>query len=269
MGHGLFPSGHPLLDTYLDGGFRRGQLHEIFAGDADDNGSAAGLAAMLALCALPPGKDILWLRTLDAPRRGGRFNPAGLAELGGNPASLLMAVAPDDTALLRCAAEALRCDGFGAVIAECWGAPCVLDLTASRRLTLAANLAGVTAFLLRLDAQEQPSTADTRWSVRSAPSTPLAANAPGYPALDITLLRRRAGRSGESWRVEWDRDRRIFREAQAAAGTGGLHSDGHNGSENGAENGTGAAGGAPLPGAVVPLPARQPVEPGRRIKRRA
>lgn len=210
-GHATFPSGHPSLDAYLEGGFKRGQLHEIFAEDAEDNGSAAGFAAMLAQCAARNGNGILWLRTVDAPRRGGRFNPAGFAELGGDPGALLMAVAPNDTALLRSAADALRCNGFGAVIVECWGSPAILDLTASRRLTLAADRMGVTAIMLRLNAREQPSTADTRWSVQSAPSVPLAANAPGYPALDLTLLRRRSGAAGKSWRVEWDRDQQSFR----------------------------------------------------------
>ena len=207
-----FQSGHLSLDAYLDGGFQRGQLHEVFADSADHNGSAAGFAAMLALRGLQSGKTILWLRTVDATRKGGRFSPAGFAELGGDPSSLLMAVAPDDTALLRCAADALRCHGFGVVIVECWGAPSSLDLTASRRLTLAANHTGVTPIMLRLGASEQPSTAHTRWLVQSAPSIPLEANAPGYPSFDLTLLRRRSGQSGKSWRVEWDRDARSFHQ---------------------------------------------------------
>lgn len=244
-------SGHAALDSYLDGGLRRGQLHEIFANSADDNGSAAGFAAMLALCATQPRKRTLWLRTLDAPRRGGRFNSAGLAELGGDPAALLMAVAPDDTVLLRSAADALRCSGFGAVIIECWGSPAILDLTASRRLTLAAGQAGVTAFMLRLGAREQPSTAETRWSVQSAPSTPLEANAPGHPVLDVTLLRQRSGPAGKSWRMEWNRDQRCFQEPARNAANGNDHSA------------------APLSGAVVSIPASKPAVHSWGGKRRA
>lgn len=214
----MFQSGHPSLDAYLDGGFQRGQLHEVFASDAEDNASAAGFAAMLALRALAPGKPLLWLRTVEATRKGGRFNPAGFCELGGDPAALLMAVAPDDVALLRCAADALRCHGFGAVLIECWGAPPTLDLTASRRLTIAASHTGVTAIMLRPDAQEQPSTASTRWLVQAASSRPLEANAPGYPVLDLTLLRQRSGPSGRNWRLEWDRDERVFREITGQSG---------------------------------------------------
>ena len=244
-------SGYGALDGYLDGGFRRGQLHEIFASDAEDNGSAAGFTAMLALCAAQSRKKTLWLRTLDAPRRGGRFNSVGLAELGGDPATLIMAVAPDDTVLLRSAADALRCKGFGSVIIECWGSPAILDLTASRRLTLAARQAGVTAFMLRLGAQEQPSTADTRWSVQSAPSVPLEANAPGHPVLDVTLLRQRSGPAGKHWRMEWNRDQRSFQEPTGIA---------HYGNSLAA---------APVSGAMVSVSASEPAAHSWGLKRRA
>lgn len=217
----VFASGHASLDAYLDGGFQRGQLHEIFAKTAEDNGSATNFAAMVALCGLEQDKGILWLRTIGAMRKGGRFHPAGLVELGGDPGALFMAVAPDDKALLQSASDALRCDAFGVVIVECWGSPSILDLTACRRLTLAAGRSGVTAIMLRLDAREQHSTASTRWSVGTATSTPLTANAPGHPTFDLSLLRRRAGPSDKSWLVEWDRDERSFRRCvQAQDDTG-------------------------------------------------
>src|SRR3546814_12065708 len=107
--------------------------------------------------------------------------------------------APDDVSLLRCAADAARCAGLGVVIAECWGHPRVLDLTATRRLTLAAEKSGVTILLLRMDAEPMPRAADTRWQVRAAPSQALEANAPGHAALEIELLRRRAGPAGMRW----------------------------------------------------------------------
>lgn len=246
--HGVFSSGHASLDAYLDGGFQRGQLHEIFADAAEDNGSASGFAAMLALRGLHPGKGILWLRTFSGIRKGGRFNPCGFAELGGDPSALVMAVAADDTTLLRSASDALRCDGFGVVVIECWGSPAILDLTASRRLTLAADRSGATAVMLRLDAREQPSTANTRWSVRSAPSAQLEANAPGYPTLDLTLLRRRAGPSGKRWKVEWDRDRQTFRQPPAI------------------QRPARPIGPASLPGAVVSLPGLKPSATRKRLK---
>lgn len=211
-GAGWFSLGHAGIDAMLGGGLARGRLHEAFAAEAEDAASAAGFAAMLALRARPAGSAVLWLRTDDAERRCGRFHAPGFADLGGDPDALLLAMAPDPVALLRSAADAARCAGLGAVVVEGWGKFPALDLTASRRLALAAEKSGVTVLMLRIGAEPVPSAAETRWAVRSAASVALEANAPGPAMLDIELLRRRAGPSGMRWRVEWDRDRCAFRE---------------------------------------------------------
>src|SRR3546814_16745194 len=57
-----------------------------------------------------------------------------------------------------------------------------------------------------------PSTAHTRWAVRSAPSLPLEANAPGHPAMEVELLRQRGRPAGGVWQVEWDREQTIIRD---------------------------------------------------------
>lgn len=219
------------IDRRIGGGLARGRLHELFAADAEDSASAAGFALMLALRVAAPGRAIVWLRQDEAEARGGRLHPAGLVELGGSPATLVLAMLPDAAGLLRAAADVLRCPEVGVAVIELWRNPRLLDLTASRRLALAAEASGVTALLLRADATPVPSAAQTRWAVRACPSIPLEADAPGFPALEISLLRQRAGPSGVSWQVEWDRDRRTFRES-------------------------------PLPGAVVPFPAGRPAAEG-------
>ncbi|MGS1018038.1 ImuA family protein [Allosphingosinicella humi] len=225
-GAGWFPLGHAGIDAMLGGGLARGRLHEAFAAEADDAASAAGFAAMLALRAMPAGSAVLWLRTDDAERRCGRFHASGFAELGGDPDALLLALAPDPVALLRGAAEAARCAGLGAVVVEGWGRLPALDLTASRRLALAAEKSGVTVLMLRIGAEPVPSAADTRWRVGAAPSDGLEANAPGHVTLDIELLRRRAGPSGLRWRLEWDRDRCAFREPALSGAVVSLPSHG-------------------------------------------
>lgn len=207
--HGAFATGHEGLDSAV-GGFARGRIHELFGLEAQDAGSAAAFALLFALLASGEDGTMLWLRADKAVRQCGALYGPGLAELGMDPARLLLGVMPDDTALLRAAADALRCPSLGAVVIECWGNPAVLDLTASRRLALAAEEAGTTAILLRIDAAPSPSAAETRWRVAAAPSAPLAANAPGHSAFDIVLLRRRAGPDGLAWRMEWNRDRRCF-----------------------------------------------------------
>src|SRR5690606_33522627 len=101
----------------------------------------------------------------------------------------------------RAGVDALRCNELGVVVIELWGDPPALDLTASRRLALAAETSGVSALLLRMGAAAGPSAARTRWQVSAAPSVPLAANAPGYPGWNIELLRQRGGPAGGPWHV--------------------------------------------------------------------
>jgi protein ImuA len=209
-------------------------VHELFAAEADDGPSAAGLAAMLALRTVGRRAPIFWLRADEAEQRGGALHAPGLVELGGDPDSLVLGQAPDTKALLRAAADAARCAGLGVLVVECWGKCPALDLTASRRLSLATEQSGVTLLMLRLEAEPVPSAADTRWGVIAAPSQALEANAPGPPMFEIELLRRRAGASGMRWRLEWDRDRLEFSEPA-------------------------------LPGAVVPLPSRRPVSAELRL----
>jgi protein ImuA len=212
-----FSLGHDPVDRALGGGLALGRLHEIFA-EADEAGSCAGFAALVGLRAGAMrggrGAPLLWLRTEAAQKQAGRLHATGLGELGLDPAALLLGLAPDEPALLHAAAEATRCAGLGVLLVECWGPMRAFDLTASRRLMLAAEASGVTVLVLRIltQLQFQPSAADTRWRVAAAPSTALEADAPGAPMFDLELLRRRAGSPAGPWRVEWDRDRSSFQE---------------------------------------------------------
>ena len=218
-------TGFAAIDDWLGGGLWRGRLHEVMAADREDAGSVAGFAAMLALQA-GEGRPLLWLRTEAAERQGGKLYATGLSELGLHGGGVLVGLVADDAALLKAANDAARCAGVGAVLVECWGDPRPLDLTATRRLMLAAEASGVTVLLLRMAAAESPSVADTRWRVKAAPSVPLADDtaegAPGHPVFEIELLRRRAGPAGVMWRVEWNRDRRQFQEPAAAPLSGAI-----------------------------------------------
>ena len=192
----------------LTRGLAPAQLHEIHALSQGEAASGAGFAIGCVLAA--GARPILWLRTEAAERQGGRLHGPGLIAMGLDPADLVVVVVGDDSALLRAAADGARCPGLGTVIAEGWGAMRGLDLTASRRLMLAAEASGVLMLVLRVGGQVVPSAAATRWSVASAPSRALAAEAPGAPAYDLELLRRRGGPAGARWRVEWNRDTQSF-----------------------------------------------------------
>lgn len=202
------PTGHVGIDRSLGGGMVRGRVHEVFAVDAADASSATGFVAMLALLF---GGGVVWLREEASQQRHG-LNVLGLAEIGLDPARLILGLPPDPLALLCAAADVARCPGVGVAVVEIWRDPRVLDLTATRRLALAAETSGVTVLLLRIAGVPAPSAAQTRWVVQSASSLPLEANAPGRPAFDIALVRQRGRPAGLDWRVEWDRDRAVFIE---------------------------------------------------------
>lgn len=206
---GHVPTGHDRIDRALGGGIMRARVHELVAQSEAEAGSGAGFASVLAQRL---GGEMIWLRECAAELRQGQLHAPGVAAIGMDPARLLLAVLPDATAVLRAAADAVRCAGLGSVVIELWGNPRAYDLTASRRLALLAEASGVTALLLRVGGAVAPSAAQTRIGVSPAPSVPLTADAPGYPAWTVELLRQRGRPAGGTWRVEWDREHGQLRD---------------------------------------------------------
>ena len=207
----LFRLGVPAVDEPLGGGLARAVLHEVFARSPANGAAASGFGLGLAMLAAG-SRPIVWIRQDFAETEAGRLYAPGLVELGRDPSGFILVRARDASGVLRAAMEAVRCQAVGAVGLEPWGEPGVLDLTATRRLSLAASASGVTALLVRAAARPEPSSAATRWSVASAPSRPLPANAPGFPSFAVSLLRHRAGLPARDWHVEWNRDRCSFQD---------------------------------------------------------
>jgi protein ImuA len=120
----------------------------------------------------------------------------GLSALGLAPERLIVVRARARDARLWALEEALRSPGLAAALAEVDR----LTLTQSRRLQLAAEAKGVTAFLLRpLAACDAPSAAVTRWRITALPGI-----TPGWgpPHWQVELFRCRGGRTG-SWAMTW------------------------------------------------------------------
>ena len=230
------------LDAVLDGGLARAALHEIHTPTASDSATGLGFAAILALRAAS-GRPILWVRQDALESRGGRLHPPGLAALGLDPSGLLLVRARDAQGVLRAGGEAARCPGLGAVLIEPMEGTRLLDLTATRRLSLAAQASGVTILLLRGTAPPRPSAATTRWLVRARPSRVLAAQAPGQPSFAVTLLRQRGGVAGQDWRLDWNPQQGRFHDASSSPTT------------------------PPFPRPVVPLPADRSAAPERSLRR--
>ena len=220
-------------DRALGGGLARAALHEVYAA-VGDAAAATGFTAAAALRAAG-AKSILWARQDFLESEAGALNPSGLAEFGLDPSRIVLVRCRDGEAVLRAGEQAARCAALGAVVIEPWGEPKLLDFTVSRRLALAASKSGVPIFLLRIAAMPRQSAAATRWNVEALASRALDANAPGFPAFKLSLLRLRGGVAGQMWRVEWNRDRRTFEDfARGAA--------------------------APVSGAVVSVSADRPAE---------
>jgi protein ImuA len=195
------------LDDALGGGLAVARLHEMWPAEAEDAPSATGFALLAAMKTAGAAGPIVWI---EQQGKQARIYPPGLAELGVDPARILFVNAPDEKALLRAAGDVTRSPAAKAVVIVPAGPARLLDLTASRRLTLFAERSGTTAILLRTADPQAPSAATTRWQVAAARSQALEANAPGLPVFTLDLLRQRGGAPSYGWTLEWDRDRARF-----------------------------------------------------------
>src|SRR5215212_4917939 len=206
--------GHAEVDAMLQGGLALGAMHEVFAEAGRQSAASTGFVAALAGRAAAR-RPLVWVRQDFTEIESGALSMSGLAELGLDPRLFVTVRAADVDSALRTAADALACDALGIVVLEVWGEAQQLDLVASRKLTLAAQASGVTGLLLRMAAEPQPSTAETRWIVRAAHSPPApclmpaAANAWGAPMFDAQLVRNRHGPVGR-WIMEWKCDECLF-----------------------------------------------------------
>lgn len=176
------------IDRHLPhGGLARAAVHEVLAAEP---GAAAGF------CALALGRSggtVLWIAA--EPDAW----PPGLARFGLSPAELVLVQARRPADGLWAMEEALRCPGIAGALLV---AP-ELDMTAARRLQLAAEAGGALGLLLRPDAEEAAATAAlTRWRVGAMEGTGSSAHDLGDPRWRLELLRCRGGRPRD-WQVVW------------------------------------------------------------------
>jgi len=202
------PLGFAPADAVLKGGLERGALHEVYAATNSETSATAfatGLAARVA-----GKKKILWIRQDFSAVEFGELSATGFLELGIDPSQILLVCTAHADDAIKAASDALTCGALGAIVIEIPGAPKILDMVTSRRLTLAAAQKNVTAFLLRFAAKLEASTAETRWLVRTAASSTEDENW-GQPVFQTDLVRNRHGRTGH-WVMEWNCNEGLFRE---------------------------------------------------------
>lgn len=208
------PLGHGEIDLCLKSGLQHGVLHEIFSAPGHETAATGFVAGLVTR--VSADKHSLWIRQDFSAHEFGDLSPTGLLELGLDPTRIFLLSVANASDGLRAAHDALSCAALDAVVIEISGNPKILDLTASRRLTLAAAQKSVTAFLLRLGAEPDASTAETRWLVRAAPSQ-IESEDWGYPVFEVNLIRNRHGKTGH-WLMEWNCDGRIFQSSTANHG---------------------------------------------------
>lgn len=210
--------GESSIDRRLQGRLPRAALHEIFSAKSEDIASSSAFAVMLMLRLGQVDRPTVWIAEEKVRICSGQLYPPGLVALGGNPDAMVLVETRNAKDALRASADAIRSGAAGAVMLSIYGNAPLLDLTATRRLMLAASSAGVLALLLRFDATPVASAAYSRWQIASAPSRPLAAGAPGYTAFDVALTRHRGGVAPFEMRLEWNHETRTFCEAPLSGG---------------------------------------------------
>ena len=206
------PLGHPLADDALKGGLALGALHEVFAEEGRQGATATGFALALTRRVTQNRRFVLWITQNFAGFEAGELAMPGFVELGLDPRFIVAVRADNAEMALRAAADGLACNALGAVVTELWGEPKAFDAVASRKLTLAAGISGVSGVMLRLAAAPEVSTAETRWVVRAARSQPTSRSAAwGEPVFDAELVRNRHGPTGR-WIMHWNCDAHFFEQ---------------------------------------------------------
>jgi protein ImuA len=207
--------GLPLVDRHFPGArLACGALHEVVAATHGDGPAVFGfvVALMTRALAARPGPVILI-----APRRCfedfGKPYGHGLRRLGLDVGRLVLIETRSDKDALWAMGEALHSKAAAAVVGALGRD---LDLTMSRRLSLAAAASGAPLLLLRPSPATGATAAATRWRVAVAPAARGRYGALARCRWSVTLERCRNGCTGQ-WLFEWDHVAHRFRLAEVLA----------------------------------------------------
>ena len=200
------------LDRALGGGLAKGALHEIGPAAPRIGGAATGFAIALAVLALREGRQAIWIRPDFIAAEAGELYGPGLALMGLSLQRLVVLEVPRVRDGLWAMEEALQCRAAGAVVTELMGEDA--DLTATRRLALAAGAGGGLGLILRHRPCRAANAAMSRWEVASAGGERDGFGGLGLPAFAVSLVKNRHGPTGQ-WRLSWDHHERAFVTAPA------------------------------------------------------
>jgi protein ImuA len=209
--------GQPEIDHLLGGGLARGAMHEVAPTVALHLGAATGFTLALAVLAVAgaQAKDAIWIQTDFAAAEAGPPYGPGLDAFGLASERLVVLRVPRAIDVLWAMEEALKHRAPAAVIAELTDD--AADLTATRRLALAARHGDGLGLLLRHRATTDPSAAMTRWEVAATAGPRDAFGGLGATTFALSLVRNRRGPAGR-FTLSWDHHARVFVAAAVSRG---------------------------------------------------
>jgi protein ImuA len=202
-------------DGVLKGGLGLGELHELAPLAPFHSGASLGFALALATLA-PRSGPVIWVQQDFAALETGALYGLG-CDLFGLASSRLLLVrtaTPRDT--LWAMEEAVKTSGMAAVLGELAQDGQAADLTATRRLSLAAQQGGELCLILRQAACSQPSAAATRWVIAATAGAADGFGGLGRTAFRLSLTKNRRGPCG-SWVLQWDHHAKRFLPALSVA----------------------------------------------------
>lgn len=210
------PVGVPEVDCRLPGsGLVCGALHEAMPATHGDVPAALGFSVALAVLALKARRGpVLLIGARRGCRDFGSPYGHGLRRLGLDVGRLIVVETRRDQDMLWAMEESLRAQTALAMVIG--AATADIDLTMSRRLTLAAAASGTPSILLRGHAAQGTSAAATRWRLTTAPAGKDRFGALAFPRWSVALERCRHGRTGR-WLLEWNHVAHRFHMAEGVA----------------------------------------------------
>lgn len=197
-------SGPPVLehkdtpDEQQNAYFPRGWLHELWVPNPKDHGAAMAWALSTLK---QEDKPLLWVTSQTLMREQGMPYGPGLLHIGQLPEQFIIARAKTHEDGLWALEEAVKSGAFSAVIGELSG----IDLTSSRRLSLAAQNHKAQCLLLMRSATPPQTVAYSRWRVDATASEPETEQAPwpGKARLTAHLHKHRGGELPRETLLEW------------------------------------------------------------------
>jgi protein ImuA len=191
-----------------------GALHEVIGAAHGDTPASFGFSLALMSCVLEARRGSAFLVLSRQAADFGKPYGHGLRQLGFDVGRLLLVETRSGKDALWAMEEILHAGSGAAAVAGMIETG--IDLTMSRRLSLATSSGNTPLVLLRPSGAAGTSAAMTRWRVAAAPAARDRFDAFAGWRWQVTLERCRHGRAGQ-WMLEWDHAAHRFRLAEIVA----------------------------------------------------